>query len=402
MTRFPAAPLLAALLATTLGETPARAAVALAPRALVDSVAAHYGRMTAYHFEGQSHSVVIGDSLPAPMSVDVPFLYAAKRPRRLRNDVRNPNFMSLFVADGESLWVMAPALQQYMVGPAPVLSPERPLPAGTGTAIEPLLGLAAMTRNLREVAEAGRDTVLTTAGPVSCRKLRLTYAPDSTNPAMTVLPRTVWVDEARRLLLRDSISVQLAPPGGGRMRSSQVQRFVLADDASGGPDSLYHARVPAGYSRVTQFGAAAPPPPELAGKVASPFRLAALDGRTVSLAARRGKVVVLDFWATWCGPCRRWMPTVAKLERELAGRNVEFWAVNVRETRAQVRQFVRENKLAVPVLLDPSGKVADAYGADSIPLTVVIGKDGRIVTALVGLHPEEDLRAALRSAGLKV
>jgi len=400
MTR-PFAPLLVALALIPLAAAERAVAASIPARALIDSVALHYTHLRAYHFEGSSHAVVTGDSLPTPMSVDVPFVYAAQRPSRLRNDIRNPNFTTLFVADGESLWVVAPALQQYMVGPAPHIDPEHPLPPAMAASVEPLIGLAAMTRNLRAAEDVGRDTIVTAAGPVGCRKLRLTYSPDSTNRNMTILPRTVWIDENRRIVLRDSLAVDMLPPGGGHMRSSQVMRFALADDATPGPDSLYRFRIPVGYSRVMQLGASEPPAPALAGKPASPFRLTALDGRSVSLTARRGKVVVLDFWATWCGPCRKWMPTVAKLERELAGRGVEFYAVNVRERRTDVRRFALQNKLSVPVLLDPQGTVADAYGADSIPLTVVIGRDGRIVTALVGLHPEADLRAALRSAGIK-
>jgi len=167
------------------------------------------------------------------------------------------------------------------------------------------------------------------------------------------------------------------------------------------PDSMFRFTPPQGAMRVRQLGQKEQKD-ELAGTTAHEFTLAVLDGkgRKVSLLAQRGKVVVLDFWATWCGPCRRWMPVVAKLEKETAGKNVRFFAVNLHEPVADVREYVQAQKIAVPVLLDTDGAVGTAYGARSIPLTVVVGRDGKVVRTLVGVHPEDDLRDALREAGV--
>jgi thiol-disulfide isomerase/thioredoxin len=94
------------------------------------------------------------------------------------------------------------------------------------------------------------------------------------------------------------------------------------------------------------------------------------------------------------------MPIVAKLEKELHGRDVRFYAVNVRDTPDKVKAYLASAGLTVPVLLDLDGGVGDDYEARSIPLTVIIGRDGVVVDALVGVHPEADLRAALRTAGV--
>ena len=95
------------------------------------------------------------------------------------------------------------------------------------------------------------------------------------------------------------------------------------------------------------------------------------------------------------------MPVVAKLEAETQKKGVRFFAVNLHEDLADVRAYVTAQKVQVPVLLDVDGAVGTAYGARSIPLTVVIGRDGRVVRTLVGVHPEEDLRDALREAGVE-
>jgi thiol-disulfide isomerase/thioredoxin/outer membrane lipoprotein-sorting protein len=393
LTRLPGA-----LLAALLLAAPAVAGPLAAP-ALVDSVAAHYARLAAYHFEGVITVSTTGDSLPQPVTMEIPFRFAAVRPLKLRNDLLNPYMPATFISDGDSLLVGALSLHQFTVQPAPRIEVGGPVDPATAM-LQPLQPLTQLATNLADVGDLGRDTVHTAQGTVSCRVIRLTYRAGAGAGGSELLPRTLWIDEARMIALRDSSGARLHHPTYGPLLSVQTQRMVVADVAGGGPDSLYERRAPAGAERVERLGGARPPEPDLAGKPAKDFTLATLEGRAVKLSALRGKVVVLDFWATWCGPCRRWMPIVARLERELRERGVRFYAVNERDTPEQVRRYLRETKLVVPVLMDRTGSVGAAYGAQSIPLTVVVGRDGKVVRALVGLHPEEDLRAALAAAGV--
>lgn len=369
--------------------------------ALVDSVARRYRSLERFRFEGQLHAWFRSDTSARATSVDAPFLYAAMRPSKLRNEMRNPYMSMLFVSDGDSLFIAAPALHQFTAQAAPAILAGGVPADDFRRSLDPMGALSLLNQNAASVTDAGSDTVRMADGVHACRRIEIAYPPDSTRPGVTVMPRVLWIDEAARIIARDSSTFSLMTPQMGHVTSVQDTRFTVARPDDGGPDSLYQFHAPPGSRRVAQLGAPGTEPPDHSGEPAAEFTLKTLDGKPVTLSKLRGQIVVLDFWATWCGPCRRWMPIVARYEKLLQGKGARFFAVNLREDGARVRNFLTESKLTIPVLLDPSGSTGAAYGADAIPLTVVVGRDGKIVRTLVGLHPEEDLRAALEKAGAK-
>jgi thiol-disulfide isomerase/thioredoxin len=133
------------------------------------------------------------------------------------------------------------------------------------------------------------------------------------------------------------------------------------------------------------------------GAPAPSFELEDLQGRKVSLEQYRGKIVLLDFWATWCAPCRRSMPVLERLQKEFP-KDMVLLAINLQEPADEVRDYVARRRIGSTVLLDPDGQVGSAYGAEAIPMQVLIDKQGVIQNILVGLSPtmEEDLRAELQ------
>jgi thiol-disulfide isomerase/thioredoxin len=122
----------------------------------------------------------------------------------------------------------------------------------------------------------------------------------------------------------------------------------------------------------------------LIGQPAPGIKLDLLDGGTFDLAARKGRVVVLDFWATWCGPCLHALPLVDELARTYAERGVDFVAVNMEEQPANVRATLERLKLKSTVALDRDGVVAAKYAVTAIPQTVVIDRDGKVTRLFVG------------------
>ena len=137
---------------------------------------------------------------------------------------------------------------------------------------------------------------------------------------------------------------------------------------------------------------------DLVGKPAPSFHLNQLDGGAVSNADLKGSVYILDFWATWCGPCRQSLPGLNKIYDDRKAAGLKVFAVNEQEDAPTVKQFIGQTGLTIPVLLDSDGSVGQAFGASAIPETVVIGKDGNVRNVFVGSGNEDGIAAAADSA----
>lgn len=124
---------------------------------------------------------------------------------------------------------------------------------------------------------------------------------------------------------------------------------------------------------------------DMLGREAPQFELEQLDGDKVSLKSHRGKeIVILDMWATWCGPCVKELPVLTEVADEYREKGVVTYAVNQQEDRETIEEFVKESELTLPVLLDSENEVGDAYRVSGIPMLVIVGKDGTIQSIHVG------------------
>ena len=134
------------------------------------------------------------------------------------------------------------------------------------------------------------------------------------------------------------------------------------------------------------------------GKAAPQFTLQDLAGREVSLADYRGKIVILDFWATWCGPCRMTMPMVDDIQKEYAGK-MSVLAINLQEPKDVVREYILTQNLHSEVLLDEDGSVARQYGAAAIPMQLLIDQNGIVRNITTGFDPRmgSQIRAEINS-----
>jgi peroxiredoxin len=202
-------------------------------------------------------------------------------------------------------------------------------------------------------------------------------------------------------------------PAGGTVRITQTVSFDRVQLGEPLPDLLFSFEPPASARLVASFEDSADGGATLIGQVAPGFELPDLSGKRHRLEDLRGKVVLLNFWATWCMPCRIELPLLEEIHRARANQtranqtranqtqaqeSLLVLGVN-NETEEKARRFVQERDLTFPNLADAENTLARAYSVESIPTTVVIGKDGKVAFYAVGPQTLEQLRQVLAEAG---
>ena len=171
--------------------------------------------------------------------------------------------------------------------------------------------------------------------------------------------------------------------------------------------ALFTQKMPEGFAKVDapkeEEEEGSQRAPALAFKVgdkAPAFKLTSLAGPEVTLDSLKGKVVLLDFWATWCGPCKQIMPVIQKLSEEFKDKGVAIFGVNTWEKKDDAAKKYMESKKYTYGCLLAGEDLAKTYGITGIPTLIIINKDGTIAKAEVGAggNVEADLRAAITAA----
>jgi thiol-disulfide isomerase/thioredoxin len=130
------------------------------------------------------------------------------------------------------------------------------------------------------------------------------------------------------------------------------------------------------------------------GERAPSFSLPSLGGGSVSLSSLRGKVVFIDFWASWCEPCKKEMPILERLYQRYKGKGVELIAINIDKDRANAARFLSGVRTSFPTLLDPSSGVAGQYDPPKMPSSYVVDKRGLIRYVNSGFEPGDEAKFA--------
>jgi cytochrome c-type biogenesis protein len=169
--------------------------------------------------------------------------------------------------------------------------------------------------------------------------------------------------------------------GSGAAGSGAVNSGEIDNAANGGNTAMSDNEVSAEV--ITAFKLAGLPVMEK-GVAPIDFTLPLLDGTKQTLSDLKGKVVFLNFWATWCGPCRMEMPSMETIYRQLKDQGFEILAVDIGEKGKEVSGFIREHKLSFPAALDEKGIISSYYGIQAVPTTYILDKQGLIVSRVVG------------------
>lgn len=127
------------------------------------------------------------------------------------------------------------------------------------------------------------------------------------------------------------------------------------------------------------------------------FRLASVAGGELGSGDFQGRVVLLDFWATWCGPCHVQAEILAPLYEEYRDRGFSIFSIDLGEEEDTVRAFVQKNPLPYPVLMDPDGEVSDRFGVLALPTVIVVDRQGKIAFSRGGITGADILRSVIEA-----
>ncbi len=329
----------------------------------------------------------------------------AQRPNLLAVKLKKGEMGATVVCDGKELITYVPSFKKYTVDEAPktledlLASPEGRM-AHLGNS--PAFGALALAfhdpKKVMETIESAKYLGEEKIDDVECHHLKL---------AEGQIDLEVWIEKGSQPRVRKAVPDLERALRNGAARIPEgfkLSMWATFDkweiDVKPDADAFAYSP-PASADKVKElFGM---PSQEmerhpLLGENAPDFKLETLTGKDVKLAdLKEKKVIVLDFWATWCGPCVKALPTISEVAGKFKDKGVVFYAVNQAEDAETVRAFLKDQDLDVPVLLDTEGAVGDKYGARAIPQTVLIGKDGRVQVVHVGLSPnlEEELTQQL-------
>ncbi|HEY1786428.1 MAG TPA: DUF2092 domain-containing protein [Pirellulales bacterium] len=317
---------------------------------------------------------------------------AMARPDRLAMRSKDGENGVTMITDGKQFYRAIPILKKYVVGDAPasaaeIFKDQSALFLGMGIGGAFFNALLSdhpydmLTAKVTTTRDLGAEDVDGTA----CQHLRfeqIDYDWDA------------WIQNAGQPLIRKvAFQIKKFPEAVGQdlpdMKMSLIYGLRAWDLEPKFADDEFAFSPPADWKKVDSLSEESEPAHPLLGKPAPDFDLEKRGGGKMELAKHIGKdVVILDFWATWCPPCVKALPTIAKVAEEYRDRGVVFYAVDLQETPEDVDTFLKDQKLDIPVVFDSDNAVAKLYEVSGIPQTVLIGKDGMVQVVHVGLKPD--------------
>jgi thiol-disulfide isomerase/thioredoxin len=212
----------------------------------------------------------------------------------------------------------------------------------------------------------------------------------------------VWVDKVTKLSLKQTMTATVQ---GGAVaepaQMNQVSTVVSQKLDLPVPDSSFTFTPPEGSKQVTEFQSAMKGTADLTGKPAPDFKLQSVAGKEVGLEDLKGKFVLLDFWATWCAPCRHDLPVIEKLHQEFHRKGLAVIGIDAGEDSETISQFLQTSRLNYPILLTADSGVLPSYNVTAFPTVVLIDAEGKIIFYHVGAGVEKALRESLAKLGLE-
>jgi len=385
------------------------------PLKILQKVENTYQELSTYEFQA-----VMKTNVQAPdnsRNVETPVYYAADLPGKQHLKMQTGNYTVYVISNGNKTWTYIPQINQYTEAQQSVISTAGSSPSGNrGSA-----GIESMASQLKSQYEnitsrlvesniLGEETLTINGEPHETYVLQNRYESSVDLPNSTILPTKYWVDKKRHIILKQEMNLKMeSQQVGGTVQMTQITRMDKAKLNQVADSSLFTFIPPEGAEQVKQLEPlqrsesqgtplASGPKPQIGNK-ALPFELTSLSGVKYSLADLKGKVVMLDFWATWCGPCRELHPVLDDLYKKHKDNGLVVLGINAEESQ-KIKKYVKSNGYSFINLIDSGHQVTSKYRVGAIPSIFVINRKGEISSHLVGMHTRSDFEEALEKANL--
>ncbi|MFN8009288.1 MAG: redoxin domain-containing protein [Terriglobia bacterium] len=334
------------------------------------------------------------------------FSVAAHRPDKIKMILRNAAGEIQYFRNGETTTTYLPRLRQYLRKPientngSKADEPE-PGPFDFASAVNEVLSqFETIGEGVDRARIVGEEALLLEGQPNDCFVLEIEIA----NPlegAKATIKRTYWIGKTRFLVLKSVSESHFVPSSGENVVHVRTEKTFSSFKTEGPiPDANFNFSPPPGTSEVSEFIEPPRHAEGLVGGEAPDFTLKTVKGESFQLKRLRGKVVLLSFWATWCGPCRMEMPVLDKLSQQYHSKGLLIFGIND-EDRETIQDYLQENGYRFPTLIDESQEVAILYRIRAIPTMVVIDREGKLVSYHQGLSQESEIKSALKMAGIE-
>jgi peroxiredoxin/outer membrane lipoprotein-sorting protein len=358
---------------------------------ILNQVAQTYKGLRAYQFVAVETTEILARGMR--QSGETHLALAAVKPDKYRLTFKDDSKEIILVADGETTWTYMPKLKQYTKQQAAVSGDDD---EGDGEQADTLttarralvLLYEGVGRYAASAALAKDEKVKVGGDRIDCYVVRFQSAKSQ---------HQLWVDKERFIVVRH-LELARQTLNGMLVEVRLTTNWKEAEIKLPPANDLFTFDPPANAAEVQALNL----PGErvlLTGKNAMDFELKDIQGVQVRLSDYRGKIVLLDFWATWCPPCRKELPSIEKLHRQFADKDVVVLGIND-EDSSTVKGFLKKNEYTITTLMDSRKNVHRMYGARAIPTVIVIDRGGVIRAHYIGGRTEAELVAALKTAGL--
>lgn len=352
---------------------------------LLAATARHYREAKSLRIERDITGVVDADGLTSSEKMREEIVLAPGN--RYRLEIKQAWGWSIEESDGKTEWSWYPWRKQYV---------EKPVEHPPENA-----GFISFLRQLDKKLASGRiqppQTIEVDHRKANCMVIIGPPSPRRPDPGMQ-MDTTYWIDRDRKILVKEQARVHSTIPEH-KYESSHTTTYSGNEFDTSFPDSLFKFVPPADAARVEKTDWE---PVELVGKSAPPLKLKTLDGKDFDLHSLQGRPVIVDFWATWCVPCRESMPHLAKLNDDFKESGLAVVSVSKDDDPADAARFVAKNKYSWVHVADPKWGSDLDWGPSAIPRLVLIGKNGVVLfESSDGLDKAEEakIRTALSEMG---